>query len=106
VGNALKFTEPGGQVTLSVEPVEGGVQIQVADTGIGMDEEALDKIFHRYYRANPDREGSGLGLLIARELVRLHGGDIRVQSQLGHGTTFTVELPRGEVEAESQARAS
>jgi signal transduction histidine kinase len=94
IGNALKFTEPGGAVTVRTEGDDAHARVMISDTGIGMDEDALERIFHRYYRANPDKEGSGLGLLIARELVRLHGGDITVRSELGKGSTFIVELPR------------
>ncbi len=102
VGNALKFTEPGGSVTIRVEGDEASTQVRITDTGIGMDEDALERIFHRYYRANPDKEGSGLGLLIARELVRLHGGDITVTSTLGKGSTFVVALPRTQPTAMDQ----
>jgi len=80
-------------VLVRVEDAGNQLRVVIADTGIGMDAEAMEKIFHRYYRANPDREGSGLGLLIARELVRLHAGDIQVESELGRGSTFTVTLP-------------
>ncbi len=96
IGNALKFTDPGGAVRVTLEASDAEVKISVADTGLGMDEAALERIFHRYYRAHPDREGSGLGLLVARELVRLHAGDIEVQSKLGEGSLFTVTLPRSQ----------
>jgi hypothetical protein len=69
----------GGRYSASLELAGGGI----SDTGIGMDEEALNRIFHRYYRAHPEREGSGLGLLIARGMVRLHAGDIRVAARVG-----------------------
>ncbi len=93
VGNGLKFTDPGGSVHVALSREKETLCIAIRDTGTGMDDEALERIFHRYYRAHPDREGSGLGLLIARELVRLHGGDITVESALGRGSTFTVVLP-------------
>lgn len=105
IGNALKFTDPGGKVRVSLEDFGDRVVIKVEDTGIGMNAEALDRIFHRYYRVDAEREGSGLGLLIARELVRLHGGDIEVESELGKGSTFSVRLPKAQDEAESQVRA-
>jgi signal transduction histidine kinase len=101
IGNALKFTDPGGAVDVVLEAEPDALRITISDTGIGMDAEALDRIFHRYYRAHPEREGSGLGLLIARELVRLHAGDIRVESEAGKGSCFIVTLPR-----ESAARSS
>lgn len=94
IGNALKFTDRGGVVDVSLEAAPDVLRISVSDTGMGMDEEALRRIFHRYYRAHPDREGSGLGLLIAREVVRLHGGEMHVESELGAGSRFTLTLPR------------
>jgi signal transduction histidine kinase len=99
VANALKFTERGGAVRISAVRYPDQAAVVVSDSGVGMDDDALARIFHRYYRAHPEREGSGLGLLIARELVRLHGGDITVESEPAKGSTFTVWLPAGELEA-------
>lgn len=96
VGNALKFTDSGGRVDVTLEVEQEVIRITVSDTGVGIDEEALKRLFRRYYRAHPEREGSGLGLLIAREMVRLHGGDIQAQSELGKGSRFTITLPRGD----------
>jgi signal transduction histidine kinase len=93
VGNALKFTESGGNVAVSVRPVEQTVEITVADTGIGLSPDELDHVFDRYYRSSHPRGGSGLGLSISRELVRLHGGDVAVTSEKGKGSTFVVTLP-------------
>jgi len=97
VGNALKYTLPGGSVTVRVEADEKQVQVSVADTGIGISEEDCLKIFDRFYRARDGRvdsiTGTGLGLTIAREVARLHGGDILVESQLNRGSTFTLALP-------------
>jgi signal transduction histidine kinase len=106
VGNALKFTDPGGRVDVSIEASDDAVSVVVADTGIGMSEDALQRIFHRYYRADSEREGSGLGLLIARELVRLHGGDIKVESELGRGSRFSIRLPRSQDQNDSVAAPS
>jgi signal transduction histidine kinase len=93
VGNALKFTESGGKVSVSVRPVDETVEISVADTGVGLSPNELEHVFDRYYRSSHPRGGSGLGLSISRELVRLHGGDIAVTSQKGKGSTFVVTLP-------------
>ena len=93
VGNALKFTESRGKVSVSVKPVDQTVEITVADTGIGLSPEEVDHVFDRYYRSSHPRGGSGLGLSISRELVRLHGGDISVTSEKGKGSTFVVTLP-------------
>jgi signal transduction histidine kinase len=93
VGNALKFTDSGGKVSVSVKSVEKSVEISVADTGIGLSPDEVDHVFDRYYRSSHPRGGSGLGLSISRELVRLHGGDVSVTSEKGKGSTFVVTLP-------------
>ena len=99
--NALRHTPPGGEITLQAQPMEGGVRISVRDTGEGIPAEDLPYIFDRFWRGDRSRShasgaGSGLGLAIARQLVQAHGGTIRVESKLGRGTTFAVELPAGE----------
>ncbi|QOV92050.1 sensor histidine kinase [Humisphaera borealis] len=97
VGNALKYTPAGGSVTVRVDADDKQLAVAVADTGIGISEEDCQKIFERFYRANDNRvdkiTGTGLGLTIAREVARLHGGDITVESQLNKGSTFTLALP-------------
>ena len=93
VGNALKFTDSGGKVSMSVKSVEKTVEISVADTGIGLSPDEVDHVFDRYYHSSHPRGGSGLGLSISRELVRLHGGDVSVTSEKGKGSTFVVTLP-------------
>ena len=92
VGNALKFTRNGG-VNVSVVEAGDDVAISVSDTGIGMSEEQRKNLFRRYYRGT-DTEGSGLGLLIVKELVFLHRGEIDVRTKLGEGSTFTIRLPK------------
>ncbi len=100
VANALRHTSAGGSITLRAEPVSGGVRIIVHDTGEGIPAEDLPYIFDRFWRGDRSRSrfggaGSGLGLAIARQLVQAHGGRIAVESQVGMGTTFTIELPQG-----------
>jgi len=100
MGNALRHTPGGGTITLRVESADGWVRIIVADTGQGIPAEDLPYVFERFWRADPARShaggaGSGLGLAIARRLVQAHGGQISVESQVGVGTTFFVELPEG-----------
>jgi two-component system sensor histidine kinase ResE len=91
VGNALKFTREG-EVRVSVEEVGRDVILRIADTGVGMNEAQRRNLFRRYYRGT-DTEGSGLGLLIVKELVFLHRGEIEVETAPGEGATFTVRLP-------------
>lgn len=98
VANALRYTPSGGIISLSASETPQGTQLQVRDTGQGIAPEALPRIFDRFYRADASRsqlqgESSGLGLAIAKAVVEAHGGTIRVTSQLGHGSTFTILLP-------------
>ena len=102
VHNAIKFTPPGGSITVSARraPEEDGsdmVELQVTDTGCGIAPDDLRRVFERFYKADRARrregEGSGLGLAIARHTVEAHGGRIAVRSTPGHGATFVVLLP-------------
>jgi signal transduction histidine kinase len=97
LGNALKYTPEGGTVTVRVTNPPGSLSVEVVDTGIGIAPEETELIFERFYRAKDNRvdkiTGTGLGLALAREVVRLHGGDISVRSQLNQGSTFTLTLP-------------
>jgi two-component system OmpR family sensor kinase len=95
--NAVKYTPDGGSVTVSVgEEDDGSVVLAVSDTGVGISEEQLPLVFERFYRADPSRSagGAGLGLSIARQIAEAHGGQIRVESTPGKGSTFTLLLPR------------
>ncbi len=100
LNNALKFTEPGGRITVAVAASpdkHGHVEVSVSDTGRGIPPGQMERIFDRLYQIKTGdattEQGVGLGLYICRELVRLHGGDIRVESQPGVGSTFTFTLP-------------
>ncbi len=108
VSNAFKFTAEGGRVSLSlrVSPTsqptpgrKGCVEMIVADTGVGIPPEQLDKIFDRFYQVDEsqtrEHEGSGIGLALVKELVELHHGTIEVKSEVGRGTEFTLRLPLG-----------
>lgn len=91
ISNALKATPEGGTVSISASTDSGGACIEVADTGVGISPEDLPNIFERFYRASPG--GLGIGLTIARELVRAHGGSIEVASEPTRGAKFSVRLP-------------
>jgi signal transduction histidine kinase len=98
LGNAVKFTRPGGSVTLSCTADPARVHVRVADTGIGIPSEKLDAIFDPFVQVDARRTGTqqgvGLGLAISRNLAQLMGGDLAVESTLGQGSTFTLTLPR------------
>lgn len=98
LGNAIKYTPEGGRVALHCEYTEQEMIVSVTDTGIGIPSDEVERVFEKFYRSKMDavREvpGTGLGLATARQIVRLHGGDITVRSIVGEGSTFTVVLPR------------
>jgi signal transduction histidine kinase len=98
VENALKFTQPGGEVALTVSDLPDEAVIKVRDSGPGIPESEMPRIFERFYRGTNVGEarasGSGLGLAIARSIVEMHGGSIEVASVVGSGTVFGVHLPR------------
>ena len=95
VDNALKYTPSGGVVQIASEPKDGWVYLSVRDTGPGIPAEDQQRIFERFYRLDPSRhgEGSGLGLSIAQWIASEHGGHIKLQSDPGIGSTFTIVLP-------------
>jgi signal transduction histidine kinase len=96
VGNALRHTPAGGQITLSAASDDGQILLKVQDTGSGIAPEDLPHVFNRFYRADSSRAhngASGLGLAIARSIVETHGGTITAESAPGRGTTITISLP-------------
>ncbi len=100
IDNALKFTGPGGAISLSVEEKDGAVETRVSDTGRGIPEQQLPRIFDRFFRADDSqysgRRGTGLGLAIVKRIIDLHGGSLQVASAVGEGTTFRFRLPIAE----------
>ncbi|OGO35598.1 MAG: hypothetical protein A2147_02155 [Chloroflexi bacterium RBG_16_57_8] len=95
VHNAIKFTPPGGKVTVYSRPEADSVTVSVADTGLGISKQDLPHIFERFFKADRSRSsgGSGLGLAIAKHIVKAHHGSIWVQSEEGKGSTFSFRLP-------------
>ena len=100
--NGIAYTPAGGEVTLAARPVEGqAVEVTVADTGAGIPAEALPRIFERFYQVDESRgrrRGAGLGLAISKEIIEAHSGAITVESVLGQGSKFTVQLPLASTE--------
>ena len=97
LSNAVKFTPDGGRIDVRAGLVNGVVEVAVTDTGIGIAPEDQEAIFEEFRQVGDNvlqkREGTGLGLTLARKFVELHGGHVRVQSELGKGSTFTFTLP-------------
>ncbi|MCU1524221.1 MAG: two-component sensor histidine kinase [Microbacteriaceae bacterium] len=106
IANAIQYSPKGSRVGVGVSNADGIVEIAVTDQGIGIPEDERDRVFERFFRIDPARSrhtgGSGLGLSIVKHVVQNHGGDIRVWSQPGNGSTFTIRLP----EASQAAQAS
>ncbi len=104
LGNALKFTDAGGRIAVRAQPRECGVHLVVEDTGVGIPDDQLERIFDRFAQVDTSatrrHEGTGIGLSLCKELVELHGGRIWAESEgLGQGTRIHVELPPGEADA-------
>ena len=95
--NAIKYNHPGGSVKVSVARDENNSVLTVADTGVGIPEESLERIFERFYRVDKSRSkdvgGTGLGLSIVKHAVNIHNGEIKAYSKPGEGTEFVVTLP-------------
>ena len=109
VDNALKFTPEGGQIGLRARAEQGAgtIAIEVWDTGIGIPEAAMHRLFERFYQVDGSNTrlygGTGLGLSLVKELVERHGGEVSVESQVGKGSTFHIELPIAGVPAQQPA---
>lgn len=99
LGNAVKYTPANGRVTFRVNITDKQIEIGVEDTGVGIAEDELGKVFDKFFRSQDPRvqeqTGTGLGLALAQEVVRLHGGRITVESEINKGSTFSVLLPLG-----------
>jgi PAS domain S-box-containing protein len=97
MSNAIKFSDKGNEITVTVQDKGNYVEIDVKDNGVGMEKEYLDAIFERFHQIDKtlsrNAEGSGIGLALVKSLVEMHGGEIKVESKLGEGSTFKVILP-------------
>lgn len=105
LGNAIKYTPPGGQVAISASAQPGQVAVRVSDTGIGIPAEALPHLGEEFFRAENARQsrtiGTGLGLAIVRQMIDAFGGTLQVESEVGKGSAFTVCLPAANGEGET-----
>jgi two-component system heavy metal sensor histidine kinase CusS len=97
VSNAMAHTPPGGSVVLATDAEAADIRIEVTDTGAGIPPEALPRVFDRFFRLDTSRSqgsrGTGLGLAIVQSIMVLHGGNVEITSQLGHGTRVTLRMP-------------
>ena len=104
IDNAVKYTESGGQVLVSQEIEEACVRISVTDTGVGIPAQDIDRVKEKFYKANKTVRGSGIGLAVADEIIKQHGGLLFIESTENVGTTATIVLPLyvPEIEEESE----
>ena len=96
LSNSLKFTPPDGAITVSVRKIEGGQEVSIQDTGIGIPEADLVKIFEKFYQGNDletTRKGQGVGLTFCKMAVETHGGKIWAESKKNEGSRFVIQLP-------------
>lgn len=97
IDNAIRYTKPGGNITIELANNQDNIAVKIIDTGCGIDKEELPHIFDRFYRSKQENKersyNSGLGLAIAKRILTLHGSDIAADSDIDFGTTFTFELP-------------
>jgi two-component system phosphate regulon sensor histidine kinase PhoR len=95
VHNAIKFTPSGGKIRITTKFIDDSLSVEISDSGIGIAQEDLSRIFERFYKADKARsgEGSGMGLAIAKHIIESHGGGINARSEREVGSTFTFSLP-------------
>ena len=103
IKNALDYNKPGGRVLITASRDNGIVRVNVADTGLGIEPGNLDRIFDKFYRIDSSltyrTSGVGLGLFLARQIARLHGGDVYVESTPGEGSSFSLVVVEQKPEA-------
>ena len=93
LSNAIKYTESGGTIRVNVAKAKRGIKASVSDTGVGIPKDDLPRIFTKFYQAKNAKKGTGIGLALVKHLIEAHKGRVYVESELGRGTTFFVELP-------------
>lgn len=93
IDNAVKYSNPGGKVSIEAYTEKGDVVVLVSDVGVGISAEDLPKVKTKFYKANYTRRGSGIGLAVANEIIEMHGGQLIINSELGKGTTVMIRLP-------------
>ena len=98
IDNAVKYTESGGQVLVDTLKEEGCVRVTVTDTGVGIPAQDIDRVKEKFYKANKTVRGSGIGLAVADEIIKQHGGLLFIESTENVGTTVTIVLPLYEPE--------
>ncbi len=95
--NAVKYTSENGTIGFKTKLNSDKISVEIFDTGIGIPKEAIPRIFERFYRVDKDRSrkegGTGLGLSIVKHVINIHSGDIQVESEIGKGTKFIINLP-------------
>lgn len=105
IENAILFNKPGGRVNIKADMIPGYIKLVVSDTGVGIPETDLDKIFQRFYQVEKHlirkHNGMGLGLSIARDMINMHGGKINVESRESLGSIFTILLPNNQAQADA-----
>jgi signal transduction histidine kinase len=92
IDNACKFTDNDGSITVKTEKTPAGTNVIVKDNGIGIPPDELPHITEKFYKGQSAKSGSGIGLSISTEIIRLHNGNLRIESGYGKGTTVTIEL--------------
>jgi signal transduction histidine kinase len=110
LSNAIKFTPEDGRIEVTAHDSVTGIIVSVRDTGVGISPQDQEHIFERFYQVRPDHlaghGGMGIGLTIVKHLVELHEGELWLESKVGHGTTFSFRLPKGDPDAEQQENDS
>ena len=108
IGNAIKYSPNGGKIAVVGSFDDDAVQVAVSDQGIGLSSDEQERLFERFYRVDSTlsrkTQGTGLGLYLARAIIEAHGGTIRVESELGHGATFTFSIPRRQIPPDNHDR--